>query len=147
MNNWRKNRFKKLRKSFGYSINLDTFVLGQTKVLFVVYLLSSFYIQQAVALGKAAAYQFVFWQTDRPPKPSTPSPYGTAPEGHGERIPRPPSVASLRSSWLLSQPHYLSPLSWFARVPVGVSFSITSYVSAGGIQHAFNQVDNTSALA
>ena len=32
--------------------------LGQTKVLFVVYLLSSFYIQQAVALGKAAAYQF-----------------------------------------------------------------------------------------
>lgn len=58
MNNWRKNRFKKLRKSFGYSINLDTFVLGQTKVLFVVYLLSSFYIQQAVALGKAAAYQF-----------------------------------------------------------------------------------------
>lgn len=111
MNNWRKNRFKKLRKSFGYSINLDTFVLGQTKVLFVVYLLSSFYIQQAVALGKAAAYQFVRRQTDRPPKPSTPSPYGTAPEGHGERIPRPPSVASLRSSWLLSQPHYLSPLS------------------------------------
>lgn len=92
-----KNRFKKLRKSFGYSINLDTFVLGQTKVLFVVYLLSSFYIQQAVALGKAAAYQFVRRQTDRSPKPSTPSPYGTAPEGHGERIPRPPSVASLRS--------------------------------------------------
>lgn len=54
-----KNRFKKLRKSFGYSINLDTFVLGQTKVLFVVYLLSSFYIQQAVALGKAAASSFI----------------------------------------------------------------------------------------
>ena len=58
-----KNRFKKLRKSFGYSINLDTFVLGQTKVLFVVYLLSSFYIQQAVALGKAAASSFI-WRVE-----------------------------------------------------------------------------------
>ena len=51
-----KNRFKKLTKSFAFSRNLNTFALGQTKVLFVVYLLSSFYIQQAVALGKAAAF-------------------------------------------------------------------------------------------
>gem|GEM_PF-4816174 len=56
MNDCCKNRFKKLTKSFADSINLNTFVIGQTKVLFVVYLLSSFYIQQAVSLGKEAAY-------------------------------------------------------------------------------------------